>query len=134
MPDLNKTRELLEAEFIAGWASTLPISHDNKQFDDTVIDAFVSMRFINYTSKNVTLGVDQAKRKRHEGVLSIKIYVKQNTGTGEAYDYADQISEIMGNINLSNLLTNASEVRRNGETKTGWFGLIVDSPYISDEV
>ena len=133
MPDLNKTRELLEVAFINGWGSTTPIKFDNVVFDDVVDDAFVSVMMINYTSDNVCIGSAITKRIRHKGVLAIKIYVKQNKGTGQAFEYADQIRGIMDNLTQNNLYTIASITRRNGSTEDGWFGMIVDVPYVSDE-
>lgn len=133
MPDLNKTRELLETAFINGWAATTEVKFDNVKFDDSLPDAFVSVMMINYTSVNVCIGSAITKRIRHEGVLAIKIYVKQDIGTGQAYEYADQIRGIMDNLTQNNLFTTASQARRNGATDDGWFGMIVDVPYVSDE-
>ena len=133
MPDLNATREILESAFIAGWGVTTDIKFDNVVFDDTTIDAFVSVAMINYTTVNVCIGSAITRRVRHEGVLAIKIYVKQNIGTGQIYEYADQIRGIMDNFTQNNLFTKASLARRNGETKDGWYGMIVDVPYVSDE-
>jgi len=133
MPDLNKTRELLEVAFINGWGATTEIKFDNVKFNDKLPDAFVSVMMINYTSVNVCVGSAITRRVRHTGVLAIKIYVKQNIGTGQVYEYADQIRGIMDNLTQNNLFTKASETRRNGETEDGWFGMIVDVPYVSDE-
>ena len=106
---------------------------ENVKFDDSLPDAFVSVMMINYTSVNVCIGSALTKRIRHEGVLAVKVYVKQNIGTGQAYEYADQIRGIMDNLTQNNLFTMASQTRRNGETEDGWFGMIVDVPYVSDE-
>jgi len=133
MPDLNKTRELLEVAFINGWGATTPIKFDNVVFDDDSSDAFVSVMMIPYTTTNVCVGSAVTKRLRHVGVLAIKIYVKQKTGTGVAYEHADSVRAIMDNLTQTDLFTKASETRRNGETEDGWFGLIVDVPYVSDE-
>lgn len=134
MPNVNQTKQALEAMFMTGWGATTPIGHDNVSFDDSTILEFVSVKFINYTSSNVNIGGALNKRKRHEGVLSIKVYTKQHIGTGDAYSHAASISDIMDNKTQSNLFTGVSDVRRFGEGDDGWFGLIVDVPYISDEV
>lgn len=134
MPDLEKTKELLEVAFINGWGSTTPIKFDNLNFDQTGIKEYVEVRFINYSSKNPNIGSGLYKRKRHTGVLSIRVFVEKTKGTKKAYAYADQIASIMDNLMQSNLFTDASETRRVGETDGGWFVLIVDVPYISDEV
>lgn len=133
MPSLDKTRELLEVAIINGWGSTTPIKFDNVKFDDTKIDAFISVLMINYTSDNVCIGSAITKRIRHEGVLAIKVYTKKDIGSGNAYAYADQIRGLMDNLNQDNLLTKASKTRKNDVPDDGWFSLIVDVPYISDE-
>ena len=133
MPSLDKTRELLEVAMINGWNSTTPIKFENVKFDDTDIDAFISVMMINYTTKNVCVGSAITKRIRHTGVLAVKIYIKKDIGSGLAYTYADQVRGIMDNLNQTNLLTMASMTRKNDVPDDGWFGLIVDTPYISDE-
>ena len=133
MPSLNETRESLEVAFVDGWAEATPIKYNNSKFSDKNIDAFVSIKMINYTPGNVCVGSDVTKRIRHEGVFAVKIYTKQNIGDGSAYNYADKISGIMSNLSQNNLSTIASKTRRNSEAPDGWFGLIVDTPYSSDE-
>lgn len=133
MPNLNKTREYLVNAFEAGWGVTTPIAMENHAFDDSDVEKYVGLFLINYTSSNVNIGSAMNKRKRHNGVLQIKIYVKPDTGIKAAYEYADLIATFMDNINLSNLLTNSSETRRGGKTDSGFYTLIVDVPYLSDE-
>mgnify|MGYP001121474965 CR=1 FL=1 len=133
MPSLDKTRELLEVAIINGWGATTPIKFENAKFDDTDIDAFISVMLINYTSENVCIGSAITKRIRHKGVLAVKVYTKKDIGSGEAYAYADQIRGIMDNLHQTNLFTLASETRKNSAADSGWFGLIVDVPYVSDE-
>jgi len=133
MPNLDKTRELLETALIDGWGVTTPIKFDNVDFDDKNLAAFISVKFINYTSTNVGIGSAITRRVRHEGVLAVKIYIKKDIGTSKAYAYSDQIRGFMDNINQNNLFTKASMTRRNKEADVGWFGLIVDTPYVSDE-
>jgi len=133
MPSLNGTREVLETLFIDGWAAKTPIKYDNVVFDDNGISEFVDMKMINYTTRNVNIGSGITKRKRHTGVFSIRIFTKQNTGTGKAYSYADDIGVIMDNFKDTNILTYASESRRSGEVEGGQYVLIVDVPYVSDE-
>ena len=131
MPTLDGTRAKLEEIFIAGWAARTPIKHDNVPFDDKSHDYFVEVRVLNYSTKNAIVGVG---RKRHEGVFSVVIYAKQNTGAGLAYSYADDVGTIMDNLSETNLFTYASETRRAGEEEGGRYVLIVDVPYLSDEV
>lgn len=133
MPSLDKTREILEVAIINGWGSTTPIKFDNVKFDDTGLDAFISVMLINYKSENVTIGSAITKRIRHTGVLAIKVYTKQNDGSSTAYAYADQIRGLMDNLSQNNLFTKASMTRRNDVADDGWYSLIVDVPYISDE-
>ena len=134
MPDLNETRGILETAFMNGWGATTPVRFDNLAFSDDNLDAFVDVKMINYTSRNATIGCGFNKRKRHKGVLSLRVFVKQNIGAGQAYSYADQISTIMDNFSQGGMFTLASESTREGENEGGWYVVIVDIPYISDEV
>jgi len=131
MPNLDGTRAKLEEIFISGWAERTPIKYDNVPFDDKLHDYFVEIRMINNVTYNAIVGNG---RKRHEGVFSIVIYAKQNTGSGAAYSYADAIGQIMDNLSDVNLFTYASEARRAGKEEGGRYVLIVDVPYLSDEV
>lgn len=133
MPSINGTRARLEAIFMAGWANRTPIKYDNVVFNDKEDDSFVSMRLINYTTTNATIGSGITKRKRHIGVFSVVIFTAQGIGSGTAYSYADDVAAIMDNLSETNLMTNASEARRAGEEEGGRYVLIVDVPYLSDE-
>lgn len=133
MPDLNKTREILETAFINGWTSRTPIKFDNVKFKDSDKTEFVSITMINYTSRNVNVGSLIYKRIRHIGVLSVNVYIKQDIGTDKAYARAKEISDIMSNYSEFNIFTEAAKTRRNGSETDGWFSLIVDIPYTSDE-
>ncbi len=134
MPTLNNTRAKLEEVFVAGWADKTPIKFDNVIFDDKASPNYVEIKIINYTTDNVTIGGGLTKRKRHTGVLAVKIFTEQNTGAGSAYSYADDVGAIMDNLSEVNLFTYSSEARRVGEEEGGRYVLIVDVPYISDEV
>ena len=134
LPTLNNTRVRLEEVFVAGWAGRTPISFDNVRFDGSTIESYVEIKFINYTTENATIGSGLTKRKRHTGVLAVKVFAKQNTGAGTAYSYADDVAAIMDNLLEVNLFTYSSEARRVGEEEGGRYVLIVDVPYISDEV
>ena len=134
MPTLNGTRVRLEEIFIAGWGVKTPIKFDNVVFDDKASEDYVEIKLINYTTENATIGAGITKRKRHEGVLAVTIFAKQNMGAGSAYSYADDVAVIMDNLLEVNLFTYSSETRRVGKEEGGRYVLIVDVPYISDEV
>jgi len=134
MPNINDTRGILEAEFISQWGLTTEIAFDNSVFDDTVVDEYVGMRFLLTTTENVAIGSGLHKCVRHYGRLSIVVNISLNQGSGKAWEYADQIRVIMENKCLSSgVFTTASETRRNGDTKDGWYSVICSIPFTSDE-
>lgn len=133
MPNLVDTREALESLITTGWGETTPIKYESVNFDDKGKDAFISIMLINYTSKNVCIGSADTKRIRHEGVLAVKINTKQNIGSVPAYTYAQQVKDILENIVQPNLFTLAAQTRKNKVVNDGWYCLIVDVPYVSDE-
>lgn len=134
MPNINTTRSDLESLFIAGWGNTTPIAYDNVPFDNNGIDEYVHVRFTVYDSRNFTIGSQLVAAVRHTGTLIVVIYTKLGAGTGSAWDYADQIKTIMANKQVSRgLFTTESEIRRDGDEKDGYFGVICSTRYTSDE-
>jgi len=135
MPTLLETAAELDNMLTAGWAGATPIAVDNMKFSETTGQAYLETKFIPYFSTNVNIASASQKRKRTEGVLFINIRVPLGKGVGQAYQYAQDIKDIMDNKNpLPNLLTQAATVQRVGDDKDGWFNLICEVPFISDEI
>lgn len=135
MPTLLETASELDNLLNIGWADATPIAIDNIQFEETQDQAYLSTKFIPYFTENVNINASEQKRKRTRGVLFINIRTPLGDGIGLAYQYANDIQEIMDNRNpVSNLLTEASTINRVGDDKDGWFNLICEVPFISDEI
>ena len=134
MPDLNETRYRLENAFITGWGTTTPIAYDNVYFDDDGVDEYVLLRFVVYNTENMTIGSQLANAVRHYEALVIKVYTKIGSGSGTAWEYADQIKTLMANKGISaNLYTLEAEVRRDGDSKEGYFSVVCSIRYRSEE-
>ena len=132
MPTLLETAAELNKTLSSGWAATTEIALENVPFEETKGTPYLKTTFIPYITNNVTIG--QCKRKRTEGVFSIDIRTPLSQGIGLAYTYAGTIATIMDNKTLlPNLFTLSSTPRRVGDIGDGWFSLILDSRFISDE-
>ena len=130
MPNINETRQILEEAFITGWGVTTPIAYDNV-IEDESIQEYVEMRYVPYDNTNASIGNTLT---RLEGAMVIAIYTKYNTGSGRAWDLADQVNLIMSNkCHAQGLFTVASKPRRNGDEKEGWFSVLCSIPFTSDE-
>ena len=135
MPTLLETAAELDNMLSIGWNNTTPIAVDNIKFSETQGQAYLETKFIPYFSDNVNIAAASQKRKRTEGVLFINIRTPLGKGIGLAYQYAQDIKDIMDNQNpLPNLLTYTSKIQRVGDNKDGWFNLICEVPFISDEI
>lgn len=135
MPTLLETAAELDNMLTIGWANATPIAVDNIKFQETVGQSYLETKFLPYFSANVNIASSSQKRKRTEGVLFINIRVPLGKGIGLAYQYAQNIKDIMDNKNpIPNLLTQASTVQRIGDDKDGWFNLTCEVPFISDEI
>lgn len=135
MPTLLETAAELDNMLSLGWAGATPISVDNISFSETAGQAYLETKFIPYFSSNINIAASVQKRKRTEGVLFINIRTPLGKGIGLAYQYAQNIKDIMDNKNpIPNLLTYASNIQRIGDSKDGWFNLICEVPFISDEI
>jgi len=134
MPTLLETASKLDKMLDVGWADRTPIAIENIHFDQVEGQSYLETKFIPYTSENVTISSASQKRERTEGVLFIRIRTPIDQGIGLAYEYAAVITNVMNNKNpLPNLFTYVTKVRRSGDGKDGWFSLICDVPFISDE-
>jgi len=138
MPTLLETAAALNNLLNIGWAGRTDIAIDNVPYSEVNGQAYIESIFIPYTTYNVNIGsgIDSScERKRTEGVLQIIVRTPINEGIGLAYSYSNDISGIMDNKNpIPNLFTYVTEVRRSGDNKDGWYTLICDVPFVSDEI
>jgi len=134
MPNLNDTRGILVNYFKTAWGSTTKIAYQNVPFDDTGLTEYVETKLIPLHDSNACIGSYDTKRKRHEGVLAIFIYTKQNSSAFRAYELADLVADYMDNKKIaSNLTTSASINYDEGVRKDGWYSVNVRIPFTSDE-
>ena len=134
MPNHLNTAAELNNMLITGWAARTPIAIENVPFDEVEGQAYLETKFIPLRSDAVTIGASAGmKRERTQGILFIRVLVPLDEGIGLAYEYADIISDIMSNKNpVTDLFTHTTEVRRSGDTDNGWYSVICDVPFTSD--
>ena len=135
MPTLLETASELDKLLKNGWGSKTPIAVDNIPFKEVKGQSYLSTKFIPYNTEDAIIGSFTCKRKRTVGVLSIMIRTPLESGIGLAYSFQEDISKIMDNqCLLSNLFTLTSDVRRVGDENDGWFKVICDIPFTSDNI
>jgi len=134
MPTLLETASKLDETLNTGWAGLTPIAIDNIPFVEVQGQAYLQTVFTPYVTENVLVGSQRNKRKRTIGAFFIKIRIPLESGVGLAYDYANQISDIMENkCLLPDFFTEEVDVTRGGDTDDGWFNLICNVNFSSDE-
>lgn len=134
MPNSLETAVELNKMLETGWASATPIAAENVPFTEVEGQAYLETKYIEYTSDSATIGTSVGlKRERTEGVLFIRIRVPLDEGIGLAYQYADTISSFMSNKNpIPDLFTHTTMKRRSGDGEDGWYSVICDVPFTSD--
>ena len=135
MPSLLETASELNKMLTTALTGVLPIAAENIPYTEAVGTDYVEVDFLPYTSVNVNIGAASTKRIRSEGVLNIIIRSGIGKGIGTAYGYIETIQTAMENKNpVANLFTYTADVRRVGEGSDGWYTIIVDIPFISDDI
>ena len=132
MPNLLQTAAELGKMLDTGIAGSLPIAIENIPYDEVEGQSYIRTLFIPYSSNNVTIG--RTRRVRTNGDFQIRIRAAIDKGIGEAYSLADSIKLYMENQNpLPNLFTYTMSVRRIGEGSDGWYNLICDLEFTTDD-
>lgn len=87
-------RKVIESHFDANWDSvTYPVAWDNVQFN-TPSDAWVRITISYVGANNSSLG-DLATQKI--GIVAVQIFTPADLGTGEAYQMADLVTQVLQN-------------------------------------
>lgn len=129
MSNHNSIRAALENKITNNWTAT-PIHYDNVIIDTVSTQPYLLVNYIPMSSSNAVLG---RGRIRHYGEFDIRIFIPANTGTGLAYEYADQIKNIFSNQTFDGVNCYSSEVIRHGIYNSTWFVLSVNTPFWADE-
>ena len=82
---------------------------------------------------SLTANADLQGLERHYGIYTVSVFVPLNSGTGNAYSYANTIRELFSNTTFDSIVCYAAEIRRIGDDGNGWFMMNVLINFWSDQ-
>ena len=134
----------IEALFDTGWGATTSVKYDNVPFDAPVT-SWVSIEVWDGPTRNAAIGsVSCVKPRRSVGTVFITIFTPLKDGSNPARVYADQVTAIFRDVQISGITFDEPDISRLGEVyyaATGgvasgtaqWFQLKVAIPFTADE-
>lgn len=116
---LSEARSLLSTTFNNSWANFTPVTWDNT-LPATPGTAFV--RFIvQESAAKLESWSGSNQNWRHYGIVAVQVFVRVGSGTAQADDLSDRISNILRGRRLSDELTTyEATTRDDGPDGLGW--------------
>ena len=124
MPFEALTREI-ESRFAANWSLT-PVAYENVPFDNDQDGPWVRLTVIN--GAGTTVGLGATPLVRDTGLISMVVYVKENTGTQAAKALVDQLIPIYEHTRFSGILAYTATVAPAGNFN-GWHQTNITIPF-----
>lgn len=130
----------IRSRFSAEWGATTPIAWPNKKFDPLKTDAGVArdpapwVRFsiLPADADQTTIGAAGGRTFRHDGTVTVQVFVPDNEGDGEARTLAELAAAIFRGITVSGIRFGAPYVTAPGNDGAGWYQLTAWCPYSRD--
>ena len=110
----------IEDHFATNWGSTTSIRYDNVPFEIPTT-SWVSLEVWDGASNKASLG-SGAQLRRSLGTVFVTIYTPTDGGSKVARDYADQVSGIFRDVQISGITFYEATTSRLGEVYHGATG------------
>lgn len=130
MSGFEAERASIEAKFATGWANRTPVAFDNNRFVPPASGAWVRLTIIPGDSFNASLGINHV---RNVGIISLQIFVPEDSGTRQARQLADQAAVILENQRFNGISTRAASLVRAGESGS-YLQFNLNAPYYRDVI
>ena len=130
MSGFEAERAAIEAKFATGWANRTPVAFDNSRFISPTAGSWVRLTIIPGDSFNASLGVNHV---RNVGIISLQIFVQEDSGTRQARQLADQAATILENQRFNGIRTRAASLARVGESGS-YLQMNLNVPYYRDVI
>ena len=108
----DKERKTIEEYLVANF-STLPMRFANPKSKSFENIEFVHIEIISGESEKITFG-SLTNTFRYVGLITCQIFIKLGQGSGPALVIADELSTILSDKQISNVVTNASRIDKIG--------------------
>lgn len=121
-----QARQTIETYISANWMQT-PTHFDNTPFDIPAAGHWIRVNILPGTGFAETVGV--SGYNLYNNLLSISIFVPDNTGTTTVLGYVDDIKNLFNRKTLGNLQFNVAAVRTATSPYEGYIRYVVDIPF-----
>lgn len=129
-------RKAIEKRFSNGWGTTTKIKLENVEFDRPATP-WVEVTVLTGIGSQINLGMDSPLH-RYSGTIVVKIFTKEDLGTGLGRTLADSAASIFRNAQFSDgtsgLIRCDTPYLVSQGTNEGWHQLQVRVPYSRDVV
>lgn len=131
----------IESRFSANFTA-YPVKYENVDYIPTPGQAWVEVLVEDMRVERASVGTGLDALMRHHGLISINIYLPQNTGAAVGRGAADTIATIFRDAQFSGITCLEPRIRNIGspmtsttqEPKESWFVVNVATPFYRDEV
>jgi hypothetical protein len=133
MSGFDDAAKAIEARLAAAWTVT-PIRYENAPFKETTAP-YIALYVLDGEGHQVSL--QAAPLRRWVGIITIQIFVPQDTGTRVAKGYANTLGAIFDRAEFSSgasglIRSRIPSIREIG-ILNGWYQVNVDVPFIRDK-
>ena len=125
--------QTVQQRMSANWTAT-KIEWQNTEFEPELGTSFISVTILPGNDEIAGIaGTDSGNMYRKVGVVFFSIFVPVNTGTRQAYTYADTLTALFRGQEINGIRFRQIEVNEVGEAN-GWFQVNLSIAFEADEV
>lgn len=128
----EQTRAALESYFSANYLDT-DVAYENVEFKTSKGTPWVEFRIIDGNESLLSLASEGNRMYRRTGLVSVKVFTAENTGTKQARDLADKIAGLFRTKSISGAIFGSPNIARR-ENKDGWLQTTVTISFYVDSI
>ena len=126
-------RNAIAGRFDSLWAARTPVAWPNVGFDVPDKGAWVRLTIINGDATQRSIGNPGANVHRHNGVITVQVFVPIDSGIHTARDLADDAAAIFRNQRFDGIRCDVPSAREVGPDDI-WFQVNMSCPFRRDEL
>lgn len=124
----------IRSRFNTEWAAATPVAMPNVAFTPPNDASWVRLTILTAGAEEAALSSGGTQRYRHDGTISVQVFVPANSGDGVARTLAEQACAIFRGETFSGVRCGAPFVTEAGNDGNGWYSLVVWVPYFRDSL
>lgn len=122
----------IRSRFNAEWGVTTPIAWPNVNFTPPSGEPWVRLEILPSGADQITIGASGGRTFRHDGMVTVQVFVPSNEGDGEARTLAEQAAVIFRGVTVGTIRFLAPYTTTGGNDGAGWYQVNVWCPYTRD--